>query len=646
MPSRAAHGSTPSVSRKVSLLSCAILAVAMLVIGGLTSRQVLHTARAQNELNVAKLVQVIAQTAGSFDNTSRVSTERLYNVFRAQFSGAFSLDAVSGELMHAGQRLNQRFDEVDQFTQSTGGVATVFAKKGDDLIRVTTSLKKENGSRAIGTPLDHKHPAYGALQAGQAYVGRAMLYGKPYMTRYEPIRNTQGQVIGALFVGFDTTALQTTLQSMADSARLFDTGGVIIIDPKKQAADAVFVAPASLSGKKVLERHPDAAPYLQALGRSDTGMLPDVPAFLGQASQAHWAMVQRNPETGWLIVGEVSEAEAQANYLQALVPIWIGLALSVLMMGAALIWLMQKMIARPLAELGQAVQSVSSGDLTRVLRARQHDDIGELMGHVDTMRGKLHEVLHEVKQSVDHVATASSEIAVGNHDLSNRTEQTASNLQHTASAMTQITEVVQQAETAATQAQSLASNARQAAVHGGQVVGDVVSSMNDIAHSSRQIAEIIGVIDGIAFQTNILALNAAVEAARAGEQGRGFAVVASEVRSLAQRSANAAKEIKLLIVKSSETVDNGSRLVNEAGSSMEEIVRSVQRVTDMMGEITAAATEQSRGIADVNASVSQLDQMTQQNAALVEQSAAAASSLQSQARQLAQAVAVFKLNQG
>jgi methyl-accepting chemotaxis protein len=256
---------------------------------------------------------------------------------------------------------------------------------------------------------------------------------------------------------------------------------------------------------------------------------------------------------------------------------------------------------------------------------------------------RIHDAMAQVQAATSNIHSASAEIATGNADLSQRTEQTASSLQQTASSMEQLTGTVKQSADSARQANQLASSAAQVAQRGGSVVSQVVSTMDEINASSKKIADIIGTIDGIAFQTNILALNAAVEAARAGEQGRGFAVVASEVRSLAQRSAEAAKEIKGLIGASVDKVEAGSRLVADAGSTMGEIVASVQRVTDMIGEITAAASEQSEGIGQVNTAVVQLDQMTQQNAALVEQSSAAAESLKDQAARLAQVVGTFRL---
>jgi methyl-accepting chemotaxis protein len=272
-----------------------------------------------------------------------------------------------------------------------------------------------------------------------------------------------------------------------------------------------------------------------------------------------------------------------------------------------------------------------------------HAPEGSLLHALQQMVVSLRQLVGQVRVATDSIGTASTEIAMGNQDLSSRTEQTASNLEETAASMEQLTSTVRNSADAARQANQLAASAAQIASRGGEVVSQVVSTMDDINHSSKKINDIIGVIDGIAFQTNILALNAAVEAARAGEQGRGFAVVAGEVRNLAQRSAQAAKEIKGLIGASVERVEAGSRLVADAGQTMSEIVGSVQRVSDIIGEITAAAGEQSDGIAQVNTAVSQLDQMTQQNAALVEQSAAAAQSLREQAARLAETVQVFQV---
>ncbi len=301
-------------------------------------------------------------------------------------------------------------------------------------------------------------------------------------------------------------------------------------------------------------------------------------------------------------------------------------------------------ICKPLDEAEALAKAIAQGDLAeRHVDTRGKDEAAHLLQALAGMQQSLRDTIRQVRTSTDSISTASSEIASGNSDLSQRTEQAASNLQQTASSMEQLTGTVKQSADSARQANQLASSAAEVAQRGGNVVSQVVSTMDEINASSKKIADIIGVIDGIAFQTNILALNAAVEAARAGEQGRGFAVVASEVRSLAQRSAEAAREIKGLIGTSVDKVEAGSRLVADAGATMNEIVGSVQRVTDIIGEITAASTEQSDGIGQVNTAVSQLDQMTQQNAALVEQSAAAADSLQQQAGKLSQVVGTFRL---
>ncbi|MGS5089633.1 methyl-accepting chemotaxis protein [Hydrogenophaga sp. A37] len=316
----------------------------------------------------------------------------------------------------------------------------------------------------------------------------------------------------------------------------------------------------------------------------------------------------------------------------------------VVALGAFIAWLITRSVTQPVQTALQVALQVAQGDLTGDIKTDRRDELGDLLRALGQMKASLMGTVTQVRQATDSIGTASAEIASGNQDLSSRTEQAASSLEQTAASMEELTATVRQSADAARQANQLAASASEIAVRGGQVVGQVVTTMEEINHSSKKISDIIGVIDGIAFQTNILALNAAVEAARAGEQGRGFAVVAAEVRSLAQRSAEAAKEIKGLIGASVDRVEAGTRLVADAGQTMSEIVGSVRRVSDIIGEITAASGEQSDGIGQVNVAVTQLDQMTQQNAALVEESAAAAESLQEQAARLAQVVQIFRID--
>ncbi|WP_291586678.1 methyl-accepting chemotaxis protein [Comamonas sp. UBA7528] len=325
--------------------------------------------------------------------------------------------------------------------------------------------------------------------------------------------------------------------------------------------------------------------------------------------------------------------------------IWAIVAIS-MAAGLALAFFIARLISRPLNHAVELAQAVAGGDLSRRIESTSTDETGQLLQALKQMNDSLVQIVGQIHQGSDSIATATQQIATGNQDLSSRTEQQASSLEETAASLEELTSTVKQNASNARQANQLAASASQVAQRGGAVVNQVVDTMTAINTSSRKIVDIIGVIDGIAFQTNILALNAAVEAARAGEQGRGFAVVAGEVRTLAQRSAEAAKEIKHLIDDSVGKVEEGNSQVASAGQTMSEIVDSVKRVTDIMGEITAASDEQTSGIEQINQAVTQMDQVTQQNAALVEESAAAASSLQDQAQQLSQTVRVFKLAKG
>ena len=337
--------------------------------------------------------------------------------------------------------------------------------------------------------------------------------------------------------------------------------------------------------------------------------------------------------------GDAARATEQSTRLMMIVLSLVSLAIA-----AVVAWWNTRSITRPLARALEVANTVAAGDLTSRIEVTSRDETGLLLQALKTMNENLVRTVTTVRTGTDTIGTASAEVAAGSLDLSSRTEQQASSLEETASSMEELTSTVKQNADNARQANSLAETASHVAERGGRVIGDVVGTMEKINTSAGKIADIIGVIDGIAFQTNILALNAAVEAARAGEQGRGFAVVATEVRNLAQRSAAAAKEIKGLIGDSTEAVEAGSKLVTEAGATMTEIVESVRRVTDIMSEITAASTEQTAGIEQINEAVAQMDQVTQQNAALVEQAAAASAAMQEQAGKLAEAVSVFRVD--
>ncbi|MDT8990843.1 methyl-accepting chemotaxis protein [Curvibacter sp. APW13] len=399
--------------------------------------------------------------------------------------------------------------------------------------------------------------------------------------------------------------------------------------------------------------HEDVALVLKPATAVADG-LGDVSALAGKglvempvAGSARLLLVEPVKGTDWFLVIALHRDEALAG-ISALATNSLVSSVGIAVVAVILVgMLLTRLLARMMA-LRDAMQDIGSGhgDLSKRLSTQGNDELAAIAVGYNQFVEKMHEVLVQVRRSAESVAMASAEIAQGNNDLSARTEQQAAAIEETNASMSELGGTVNQNADAARQANQLATNASSVAVQGGEVVGRVVDTMKDINDSSRKIADIISVIDGIAFQTNILALNAAVEAARAGEQGRGFAVVASEVRALAGRSAEAAKEIKALITASVEKVEHGTTLVDQAGSTMTEVVASIQRVTDIMGEISAASNEQSLGVSQISEAIGSMDQTTQQNAALVEEMAAAASSLKSQAQELVQTVAVFKLAEG
>ncbi|MDX5627735.1 MULTISPECIES: methyl-accepting chemotaxis protein [unclassified Brenneria] len=441
--------------------------------------------------------------------------------------------------------------------------------------------------------------------------------------------------INGLGARADSSGLLASAQSTLNEAnerflRYEKTAGDISLDPSL----------ISEVKKHYLAYHAALAELIQFLSANE------IQKFLDQPTQGFQNNLEKAYQTYQNDIDHLYQQINQQNNRNYQLSLWtLGIAIALITLLSLLAWFGSKnLLIRPLNSVIDYIRHIATGDLSHTLNVRGKNEMGTLADNLRHMQNELIKLVSEVRTSAESILTGATEISEGNNDLSSRTEQQASSLEETAASMEQLTATVKQNAENARQASQLALNASGSAQKGGEVVNNVVSTMRNIAGSSQKIADIINVIDGIAFQTNILALNAAVEAARAGEQGRGFAVVAGEVRSLAQRSAQAAKEIKGLIDDSVSRVSEGSLLVENAGETMEEIVSGVTRVTDIMGEIASASDEQSKGIAQVGVAVSEMDSVTQQNAALVEESATAAVALEEQVRALNRAVAAFRLS--
>jgi methyl-accepting chemotaxis protein-2 (aspartate sensor receptor) len=651
------HPANWNVGTKISAFGFALAGViiaALVLTISLTTAYLLE--EHANE-NMQDELHGVLSTVELFNRTVSNEAVSFGRIFATGFQGAFESDAdaaveIGGKrvpaLTHDGKVLNLDFAAPDHFSRQTGGNATIFVADGEDFVRVSTSVKKENGERAVGTQLDHASPAYAALKDGKVYVGPARLFGKEFITQYEPVKNSAGKIVGALYVGIDITSDVAALKERIRAIKVGETGYVYVLNaaPGKNYGD-LLVHP-TREGQNILDsRGADGHEFVKEILEKKTGTISYDWKNPGETEASEKTVsFAWFKDWNWVVAGGTYRKEiiAEAAVLRNK---YIGFALAGLLVFAVILYaFVRATITRPLAEARDAAVRIAGGDLTVRIERRQNDEIGLLLDAMNGISSKLSTVVGQVREGAEQIASASNEISTGNLDLCARTEQQAGSLATTSSSMSELTETVRQNAEHARQANTLALTASNIAQKGGSMVAQVVETMESINQASNKISDITGVIDGIAFQTNILALNAAVEAARAGEQGRGFAVVASEVRNLAQRSAAAAREIKTLIAASSSEVDNGRELVSKAGATMTEVLASVERVTTIMADITAASQEQSSGIEQVNRAIGEMDETTQHNAALVEEASAAAQAMQDQAAELARAVRLFRLDEG
>ena len=402
-----ASASHPSVARRLALQSVALVAISLAVISGVIA--VVAESRTRDRLvqTTGDKATAIADSVNAFDATARLMTDRAYRPFRQKFGPTLELEG--GSLKNWGAALNNDFTEVDAFNKLTDGVATIFMRKGDDFERISTSLKKENGERAIGTNLARTHPAYPLMLEGKTYTGRAVLFGKPYMTHYEPVRNAQGAVVGILFIGFDLTAFQASIDKLVAESRFFTSGATAIIDPRGSNAEAVFVSHPTAAGKKVLEVNPQAEAMLTALRDGEaSGYVREAAPLINSAIDDPW-IVKRNADgAGWWIVAEVSDTEAMASHWTTIYTFWALLGLTTLGVGVGLFWLIRRSVSQPLGDLTDAVTTVAQGDLTRAFSTDRRDEIGRLVREVESMRQRFLAMMRQLRQATDSINTASA----------------------------------------------------------------------------------------------------------------------------------------------------------------------------------------------------------------------------------------------
>lgn len=650
-----AQNKTLSLGSKLTGILLIMVAIILCVLTIVLTASTGKIMNQQSRQGVIDRTELLVGTMTIAEENFKETVKRFYSLFVGSYDGEFSLDPEKTVMVNEvetpvlklqGDMVNNDNVIPDNFFNVTQSVATIFVKDGEDFVRVSTSLKDKEGKRVLGTKLGVKHPAYAAVLEGKEYTGLVELFGSSYMAIYGPLKDAQGEIIGLYFLGVDITQYTTFIKQQINSLKLGESGYFYVLDASNTAKRGNFVIHPNREGENVLTlQDVNGFEFIKAMIEQKNGyLIYDYDDPVENTIRPKLAAFNFLENRNWLVVGSIYVDEIDAPMRKQQLQFIILGIISLITIGLLMILIIRRMITKPLSYITSETHRLADGDLTTHIHLNRFDEIGNLAHSLNRIGENLSRVVGRVKHATDLVVDIAENMYQGNQTLLTQTEQQVHAVESTASALHQMMVTVSQNTENAQSCDTITAHATKIAQQSGQSVGVLVQDITAIHASSQNIVNIVDVIDGIAFQTQILALNAAIEAARAGEQGRGFAVVAGEVGALAHRSSKAANEIKHMIEQIVSQIQNSSELATTTGETMNSVLESINQVSIAMADIVVASRQQNAGIAQVNQSMEEIDASAEHNSKLVSENNKMTVTLKTQANELINQVKVFKID--